>query len=80
MIEVEVLENKIYFRKGMRLVSPLDHEEFPRRIVRIADELQVEPSYVLIAYLEHWLESNPKVFDVDLNLEAPTELILPISS
>ncbi len=79
MIEVEVLENKEYFRKGMMLVGPLDHDDFPSGLVRIADEFQVEPSKVLIAYIEYWFELNPELNDVDLNLEYPVELPPQIS-
>ena len=79
MLEIEVLENKIFFRDGMRLAGPLDHDDFPSGLVRIADEFQVEPSKVLIAYIEYWLELNPELIDVDLNLKFPVELPPPIS-
>ena len=52
---VEVLENKIYFRDGMRLAGPLNHERFLASIVRIADEFNVRPSTILRARgLEAW--------------------------
>lgn len=53
MIKIEVLENKIFFRYGLRLVGPLDHAEFHQSLVRIADELHVPPVKVFIVYLEH---------------------------
>lgn len=74
MIEIEVLETKVYFRKGMRLAGPLDLGCILTSLVCIADEFQVEPSMVLIAYIEYWFELNPELKDVDLELESPVEL------
>ena len=53
MIKIEVLENKIFFRDGMRLAGPLAHDDFPNGLVRIADELRVLSVEILIVYLEH---------------------------
>jgi len=64
----------------MRLAGPLDHDDFPWGLVRIADEFQAEPSMVLIAYIEYWFELNPELNDVDLNLEYPVELPPQIST
>ncbi len=79
MIEIEILNTKIYFRDGIRLAGPLDHENFHQSLVLIADEFKVKPSMVLIAYIGYWFELNPELNDVDLNLEFSTELPPQIS-
>ena len=53
MIEVEVLENRIYFRKGIRLAGPIDPDEQIRSIVKIAGEFSVRPNTILCLYLEN---------------------------
>jgi hypothetical protein len=53
MIELEVLDNKIFFRDGIRLAGPLDHVNFHQSLVRIADELQVRPAKILSLYLNN---------------------------
>ena len=51
MIEIEVLENKIFFKKGMMLVGPLDLERFYSSIVEIASELNEKPVLILSLYI-----------------------------
>ena len=53
MIEIEVLENKIFFKNGMKLAGPLDYEDFHGSLLTIADEFQVRPSIILSLYLSN---------------------------
>ena len=53
MIEIEVLENKIFFRDGMRLAGPIDNDEHLLSIVNIANEFNVRPTMILSLYLSH---------------------------
>lgn len=58
MIEVEVLESKIFFRDGMRLAGPIDNDKQLVSIVNIANEFNVRPAKILSLYL-----SNRKQID-----------------
>jgi hypothetical protein len=52
MIEVEILENKTYFRYGLRLAGPLDQECLFSSIIEIASELNVKPVLILCLYID----------------------------
>ena len=51
MIEVEIFENKTYFRDGIRIVGPLDHESLFVSIIEVASELNVKPVLILCLYI-----------------------------
>ena len=76
MIEIEVLENKTFFRDGMRLAGPLDHEDFHRSMVCIADELLVSSVDVFIVYLEHRKGEAVKTGSQDIDVQESSESLI----
>ncbi len=73
MIDIEVLDNKIFFRDEKRLAGPLDHDDFPGGLVRIADELLVSPVEALIVYLEHRKSEITKNNSQEIDLQHSTD-------
>ena len=76
MIEAQILENQIFFRKGMRLAGPLDYEEFYHSLVRIADELLVSSVAVFLAYLEHRKCKAVKPGSQDIDVQKSSESLI----
>ena len=76
MIEAQILENKIFFRKGMRLAGPLDYEEFYQSLVRIADELLVSSVEVFLVYLEHRKCEAVKTGSQDIDVQKSSESLI----
>ena len=69
MLEVEVLGNKMYFRDELRLVGPLNYENFHHSLVHIADELRVLSVEVLIVYLEYRKSEVAKITSQEINVQ-----------